>query len=267
MTPTALILRTAGTNCGDETAYAFERAGARAVSLHVNRLIADKRLLDAFQLLAIPGGFSYGDDIAAGRILANQIAHHLRDRLQAFIESGRPVIGICNGFQVLVKTDLLPGSLAGRSGQTCTLAHNDCGRFVDRWIHLEARGQKCIWTAGLAALELPVAHGEGKFVPADEGVRRALWDQEQVALVYTKVDGTAAQGRFPDNPNGSVDDIAGVCDSTGLVLGLMPHPERHVDPLQHPAWTRRHPLPAAGEGLGVFENAVQYVRDAVGAGV
>lgn len=267
MTPTALILRTAGTNCGDETAYAFELAGARAVSMHVNRLIADKRLLDQFQLLAIPGGFSYGDDISAGRILANQIVHHLRESLGAFIESGRPVIGICNGFQVLVKTDLLPGALAGRVGQTCTLTNNDCGRFVDRWVRVAAANNKCIWTEGLVDLELPVAHGEGKFVPADPGVREALWAQEQVALVYVSEDGTAAKGVFPDNPNGSVDDIAGICDATGLVLGLMPHPERHVDPLQHPAWSRTRMLSSAGAGLRVFKNAVAYVRDAVGAGI
>lgn len=267
MIPNALILRTAGTNCGEETAYAFELAGARPVSVHVNRLIADKALLDQFQLLAIPGGFSYGDDIAAGRILANQLANHLREGLQAFIDSGRPVIGICNGFQVLVKTDLLPGPLAGRTGQTCTLAHNDRGRFVDRWVKVSARGQKCIWTAGLTDLELPVAHGEGKFVPVDEAVRQALWDQDQVALVYVREDGSPAEGQFPDNPNGSVDDIAAVCDSSGLVLGLMPHPERHVDPVQHPAWTRKLPLPAAGQGLRVFQNAVRYVAEAVGAGI
>jgi phosphoribosylformylglycinamidine synthase len=266
MSPTALILRTAGTNCGDETAYAFERAGARPVAMHVNRLIADPRLLDRHQILAIPGGFSYGDDIAAGRILANQIAHHLRDAFGRFIDSGRPVIGICNGFQVLVKTDLLPGPLAGRLGQTCTLANNDCGRFIDRWIHLAARPGKCVWTAGLGEVDLPVAHGEGKFVPADDAVRQALWDAGHVALVYAKADGSPAAGQFPDNPNGSVDDIAGICDSTGLVFGLMPHPERYVDALQHPNWARlRHSGP--GGGLAIFESAVRYVRDAVGAGI
>jgi phosphoribosylformylglycinamidine synthase subunit PurQ / glutaminase len=267
MKPTTLILRTAGTNCDGETAYAFELAGARTEKVHINQLIREPGLLERFQILALPGGFSYGDDIAAGRILANQLAHHLRDALAAFIEAGKPVIGICNGFQVLVKTDLLPGPLAGRTGQTCTLTHNDSGRFVDRWVRLASRSRKCIWTADLQDVELPIAHGEGKFVPADDAVRRALWDADQVALVYAKADGSPAQGQSPDNPNGSVDDIAGVCDSTGLVFGLMPHPERYVDPTQHPAWTRRLPLASEGAGLQIFRNAVRHVTQSVGVGI
>ncbi|HWE01093.1 MAG TPA: phosphoribosylformylglycinamidine synthase I [Tepidisphaeraceae bacterium] len=264
MKPRTLILRTAGTNCDAETAYAFELAGADAESVHINRLLADPAILDRFQLLAFPGGFSYGDDIAAGRILANQIAHHLRDDLRKFVDAGKPVVGICNGFQVLVKTELLPGPLAGRSGQTCTLAHNDGGRFIARWIHLAPRGNKCIWTRGIGPLELPIAHGEGKFVPPDETYRRALWENDQVALIYTAPDGAPAQGAAPHNPNGSVDDIAGVCDDSGLVFGLMPHPERHVDATQHPAWTRRLPLAPRGAGLGIFQNAVDHVRQGVG---
>jgi phosphoribosylformylglycinamidine synthase len=266
MKPKVLILRAAGTNCDQEAAHAFELAGAAADFVHVNRLIARPAAMDEYQLLAIPGGFSYGDDIAAGRILASQIRHHLADAFARFIEAQKPVIGICNGFQVLVKTDLLPGELAGRSGQNCTLAHNDCGRFIDRWVHLAARSQKCIWTAGLDRLELPIAHGEGKFVPADDGVRKSLWENDQVALVYTPPDGSPASGAAPDNPNGSVDNIAGVCDATGLVFGLMPHPERFIDATQHPAWTRR-PSDAVAQGLRFFRNAVQHVTQAVGAGV
>jgi len=269
MKPLTLILRAAGTNCDAETAFAFERAGASTESIHINRLLNDPALLDRFQILAIPGGFSYGDDIAAGRILANQIAHHLHDAVHRFIESGRPVIGICNGFQVLVKTDLLPGPIAGRTGQTCTLTNNDCGRFVDRWVHLSPRGEKCIWTRGISEtiIELPIAHGEGKFVPADRSILQSLWNDQQVALIYANREGSAANGRFPDNPNGSVDDIAGICDASGLVFGLMPHPERHVDATQHPAWTRKSPLPIEGQGLQFFQNAVAHVSAGVGAGV
>jgi phosphoribosylformylglycinamidine synthase I len=256
MKPSTLILRTAGTNCDGETAHAFERAGAVPVFLHINRLLENPRQIHDHQILAFPGGFSYGDDIAAGKILANQITNHLREVLREFVGAGKPVIGICNGFQVLVKTDLLPGPLAGRTGQTATLAHNDSGRFTDRWIRLAPRGSKCIWTAGLEPLDLPIAHGEGKFIPATEGVRKSMFDNDQIALVYVKPDNSPAGGQAPHNPNGSTDDIAGVCDATGLVFGLMPHPERYVEPFQHPAWTSQKPLPAVGRGLKIFENAV-----------
>jgi phosphoribosylformylglycinamidine synthase subunit PurQ / glutaminase len=269
MKPRTLILRAAGSNCDGETAHAFELAGATSELVHINRLLAEPGLMDQYQILAIPGGFSYGDDISAGRILANQIVHHLGDAVRGFIESGRPVIGICNGFQVLVKTDLLPGSTAGKSGQTATLGHNDCGRFIDRWVKLGVVKGKCVWTAGIEPplLELPIAHGEGKFIPADATVRKALWENGQVALVYAREDGFPAGGQFPDNPNGSADDIAGVCDASGLVFGLMPHPERYVDPVQHPAWTSMRPQRKVGQGLQLFANAVRHVRDAVGAGV
>lgn len=268
MKPRTLILRTAGTNCDKETAHAFELAGAETEAIHINRLLAEPGLIDRFQLMAVPGGFSYGDDIAAGKILANQISHHLRDAFRDFIAAGKPILGVCNGFQVLVKTDLLPGTVAGRSGQTATLAHNDCGRFIDRWVNLAPRQSKCIWTEGLPpVLQLPIAHGEGKFVPADESVRKELWDNGQVALVYARPDGTPAEGREPDNPNGSTDDIAGVCDATGLVFGLMPHPERYVSPFQHFAWTRQNPPPTEGVGLRFFHNAVRHATSGVGAGV
>jgi phosphoribosylformylglycinamidine synthase len=181
--------------------------------------------------------------------------------------AGKPIIGICNGFQVLVKTDLLPGPVAGRTGQTATLTNNDSHRFVDRWIHLASRPGKCIWTAGVTQIDLPIAHGEGKFVPADQAVRKALWENGQIPLVYTLPDGSAAAGDPDYAPNGSTDDIAAVCDATGLAFGLMPHPERYIHPTQHPAWTRQFPLPAEGQGLRIFRNAVNYVEQALGAGV
>jgi phosphoribosylformylglycinamidine synthase len=271
MKPRVLILRTAGTNCDGETAYAFERAGATPVLMHINRLLANSKQLNDFQILAIPGGFSYGDDIAAGRIFANQISHHLSDAFRDFLAQQKPIIGICNGFQVLVKTRLLPGPIAGEDARSCTLTNNACGRFVDRWINLLPKSRKCVWTADLnpeKPLAMPIAHGEGRFVVRDDSVRRALWQNDQVALVYTRDDGSAANGEFPANPNGSVDDIAGICDSTGLVLGLMPHPERYTDPLQHPNWAAQKAqqiLPAVGDGLAIFKNAVRHVTEAVGA--
>lgn len=267
MKPRTLILRTAGINCERETAHAFELAGAQTELVHVNRVLDDKQLLDEYQILAIPGGFSYGDDISSGRIFANQIQNHLADAMRQFIAAGKPIIGICNGFQVLVKTGLLPGELAGQSGQTCTLTHNTSGRFVDRWVRLSSRSERCIWTRGLSDLEMPVAHAEGRFVPADESIRRALWDEDRVALVYVRHDRSSPQGQAPCNPNGSVDDIAGICDQTGVVFGLMPHPERYVSPLQHPAWTSQRPLPPEGAGLRIFRNAIAHVEVAVGAGV
>jgi phosphoribosylformylglycinamidine synthase len=267
MKPRTLILRTAGTNCDLETAHAFERAGSEPVFMHLNRLLENDALLGDFQILAIPGGFSYGDDIAAGRIFANQIVHHLADAVRDFIAAGKPVIGVCNGFQVLVKAGLLPGDLAGRTGQSCTLASNLSGRFIDRWVHLAPRSTKCIWTAGLETIELPVAHGEGRFVPADEEVRRALWEHDQVALVYAHADGTAANGEFPANPNGSVDDVAGICDDSGLVFGLMPHPERFVDPVQHPAWTSGSRKLSTGAGLAIFSKAVTFIGGSRSMGV
>ena len=254
MKPRVLILRAAGTNCDRETAAAFEFVGALADRVHVNRVLESPTMLGQYELLAIPGGFSYGDDVAAGRILANQLMQRLGGALHAFVAAGKPVIGICNGFQVLVKTDLLPGPLAGQGGQTCTLVENDCGHFVDHWVRLDAHGSQCIWTRGIdRAIELPIAHGEGKFLAANDAVRRALWDDGHVALTYVD-----------DAPNGSTDRIAGICDASGLVFGLMPHPERYVSPLQHYAWTSRawtirEAQPAEGDGLVFFRNAVEHV--------
>jgi len=168
---------------------------------------------------------------------------------------------------VLVKTGLLPGPIAGRTGQTCTLTNNDTGRFIDRWVRLEAPKSKCIWTAGIEQpFELPIAHGEGKFIPADDTVRAALWENQQVALTYAQ----QLPGRWDPaagNPNGSIDAIAGICDGSGLILGLMPHPERHVSVLQHPAWTSYGDLGGEASGLRLFRSAVKFVTSAEGAGV
>ncbi|MCG3180164.1 MAG: Phosphoribosylformylglycinamidine synthase subunit PurQ [Phycisphaerae bacterium] len=270
----ALVLRAAGVNCNEETAYALTLGGADCVEqLHVNRLIEKPDALDRFNFLVVPGGFSYGDDISAGRILAKQLELHLGDALRRFVSAGKLVLGICNGFQVLVKAGLLPGlppmpagPTAGGNGQATaganallTITANDRGRFEDRWVHLTPASRRNVFLpAGGPPIYLPIAHGEGKLAVRDAAVLTALQENDLVAVRYASADGSAAGGVFPLNPNGAVDDIAGLCDPTGQIFGLMPHPERHSIPTQHPQWTRRGLKPA--DGLAVFTNGVQFLR-------
>ena len=256
-----LLLRVAGTNCDRELARAFELAGAGVVTLHINRLLADPGQLAGYQIFAIPGGFSYGDDISSGKILANQLIHHLGVPLRRWIQDGKLILGICNGFQALVKAGLLPGSmpqLPQADRQPVTLTHNRQERFEDRWIRLRSYSRICPWIPAGETLQLPVAHGEGRFVVRDAAVLEALRQNDQIVFRYVTGEGQAAVN-FPENPNGSVDAIAGICDGTGRVLGMMPHPERFVAPHQHPAWTRQSKLPQP-DGLALFENAVRFVR-------
>jgi phosphoribosylformylglycinamidine synthase len=246
--------------------------------MHVNALLESPRMLADYQALVIPGGFSYGDDVAAGKILANQLRIGLGDHLRAFRDAGKLILGICNGFQVLIKSGLLPGwDDADTAGQSATLAHNDSGRFEDRWIHLAADPGPCILLQGISHLELPIAHGEGKFVCRDESILERLRTNGQIVLRYAagiSDQPSAVSGQqseicnrqsaicnhplpYPINPNGSQANIAGICDLSGLVLGLMPHPERHIDPTHHPHWTRRRQA-TEGDGLALFRNAVRY---------
>lgn len=257
--PKVIVLRTAGTNCDSETVHAWELAGAAPGRVHVREVIDRPDLLDEFAILTIPGGFSYGDDISAGKILANQMVHHLAEALTRFVEAGKLVLGICNGFQVLVKAGLLPGPLgngadAGR--QAVTLTQNDSARFEDRWIHLRSGPKDSPFLPANRIFAMPIAHAEGKLVARNETVRRELQAQGRIALTYCDTEGRP--GPYPVNPNGSECDIAGLTDATGRVLGLMPHPERHVHPTQHPLWTRRPDNPAAGDnGRILFETAVK----------
>ena len=252
-----MVLRAAGVNCDMETRHALELAGAKADRVHVNRLIEDKGLLDRYHIVVFPGGFSYGDDVAAGRILANQIVHHLADPIRRFIDDGKLVLGICNGFQVLVKMGVLPGNGAFKQ-EHVTITYNDSGKFEDRWVHLLPQTDRCVFIEPQRQIYLPVAHGEGKVVTADAATLERLKSDGYIAYKYVGPDGE--EGPYPINPNGSVESIAGLTDSTGRVMGLMPHPERFVRRTQHPHWTR------LGEdldpdGIKIFRNAVRYAQE------
>ena len=254
----AIVLRAAGINCDWETEYALEFAGARAQRIHINRLIEDKSALEKFQILVLPGGFSYGDDVAAGKILANQITHHLYEPIQKFINDGKLVLGICNGFQVLVKATILPGDNSTDKQNAVTITYNDSGKYEDRWVYLAPQTQKCIFLEPDRQIYLPVAHAEGKVVTKDTDTLEELKSAGYVAFKYVDEDGK--EGGYPINPNGSMDSIAGLTDTTGRVLGLMPHPERHVRPTQHPRWSRMKNKQDA-DGMTIFNNAVKYIQE------
>jgi len=253
----ALVLTGFGINCEAETGNAFERAGATASLVHLNDIAADPAMLKQVHILAVPGGFSFGDDVASGRILANRLRYKLGDPIKAFVDDGKLVIGICNGFQVLVKMGILP-LFEGEFVQETTLTHNDSSRFEDRWVYLKKDpATPCVWLEGIDTIETPIRHGEGKFIPKDDAVLARLKANGQVAVRYVTREGVPAGGAYPANPNGSVDDIAGICDPSGRVFGLMPHPEAFLDRTNHPRWTREE-LPEEGAGLQVFRNAVEY---------
>lgn len=251
--PNALVIRAAGTNCDAELVRAFAAAGATPTTIHLDRLIAEPDRLDAFDLIGFPGGFSYGDDIAAGKVLALQFQNFLADAIRQFRDDEKLVLGICNGFQTLLKAGLLVPP--DEDGPLATLSFNESGKYEDRWIHLQATPGKCPFLKGIDRIALPVGHGEGNFVCRKEWIVRGLAQSGQIVLRYC--DEIGRRSGYPVNPNGSQDDIAGLCDYSGRVLGLMPHPDRHLFPTQHPQWTRRE-LKAEGDGLAIFRNAVEF---------
>ena len=257
-----LVLRAAGVNCDRETKFAFELAGAQAELVHINQIASNKVSMNNFHILAVAGGFSYGDDISAGKILANELSGKIADKVNRFVADGKLVIGICNGFQVLVKTGLLPGFDAAESKsaigpQKVTVFDNDSGKFECRWINLKlAENSRCVFTEGLPeVISLPVAHGEGKLIFDSDETRKTLWDNNQAVFQY--VDENGKPGPYPINPNGAEDDLAGICNATGRVFGLMPHPERNVLPTHHPRWTRMDEN-RTPDGLLIFKNAVKF---------
>jgi phosphoribosylformylglycinamidine synthase len=240
--PLALVVRGPGTNRDPDVSLALELAGAQPQVVLAADLVADPKLLDHARVLVLAGGFSYADALGAGRVLALELERGLGDDLKAFVAAGRPVIGICNGFQALVRTGLLPGGT-----QRVALAPNDTGRFECRWVTLAPVSQRCVWTAGLdESIDCPIAHGEGRFVCADDTLA-SLRANDQIALTYAG-----------SNPNGSIADIAGITDPSGVVLGLMPHPENHVLPRQFPRHTRGE---RGGLGLTLFQNGVRHAKE------
>ena len=251
-----MILKAPGINCDEEMHKAFRLAGAETQEVLITSLIRDSSVIDSYDALGVPGGFCYGDDLGAGKILANQLRYKMYDRLHEFVDSGKPVIGVCNGFQILVKAGILPGIT---DSQDATLTFNDSGKFECRWIRVKNvnRGS-CLWSRNLDTLELPVAHGEGKFVPRDRSVLKQLQDNNQIVFKY--VDGQGSKSGYPHNPNGSVADIAGICNKKGNVLGMMPHPERYLSSYNHPRWTRLK-MPEEGLGLKIYRNAVEYAEE------
>jgi phosphoribosylformylglycinamidine synthase len=296
MKPQALILHANGINRDIETAAALVEAGAEADTVHLNQLREGGVKWKDYQILVIPGGFSYADALGGGKLMALEMNVYFADEVREFVESGKPVIGICNGFQALVKSGILPGPVSPKpakksaKGKTktkaktkrkakpkakaksaaakkiktappigATLTFNESGRFECRWVHLNPVSQKCIWTQELEELVYcPVAHGEGRFILKNPRDLKTLRDRDMVALTYVLPDGSPAKGEYPLNPNGSLADIAGVCNEKGNVLGLMPHPEDHIYQWQHPRFGRGE----AGQlGLALYENGVYYAEE------
>ena len=277
-TPKVAVLFGFGINCDHETAAVFNIVGGDSKRIHLNTFISGGEDLDDYDILAVPGGFSFGDHLGSGRLMGNRMRFALREKLQNFIEAGKPIIGICNGFQVLVKTGLLPGPENNIPDfiQRASLTLNDSGRYEDRWVTLEFNpNSNCIWTKGIGRIDCPVRHGEGKFVMPDKESLDDLENNNQITVRYVdpktpiNEEKTDKILKFPLSPNGSMKNIAGICDSTGLVFGLMPHPEAIYAKWLHPDQSRGT-APGSiidnpandweGEGLQIFRNAIDYVR-------
>jgi phosphoribosylformylglycinamidine synthase I len=261
MKPKALVLQAHGSNRDFDVMDALSLAGAEATGVPLNELRMNKTLLSDFNLLVLPGGFSYADALGAGKLLALDLASYFQEEITAFVDAGKPVIGICNGFQALVKSGILPGAKKDerrKNEANVTLKFNAEGHFECRWVNLAPVSQTCIWTKDLEdGIICPIAHGEGNFQAAATFPLSSFVESDQIALTYTYPDGAPANGDYPMNPNGSLLDIAGICSPQGNVLGLMPHPENHIYNWQHPRHTRGE---TSGSGLKLFENGVKYAN-------
>jgi phosphoribosylformylglycinamidine synthase len=265
----AIVITGNGTNCEMETAHACRLAGFDTVDIvHISELLTGARRLDDYHFLNLAGGFLDGDDLGSAKAGANRLLHarvsgggeRLFDQVLRFIAAGKLIIGICNGFQLLVKLGVLPGINGIYDQQTVTLAHNDSGRFEDRWVYLRGNSQSpCIFTRGISGVYLPVRHGEGKFITDNETVMETMKDKNMIALQYSNPAYSDASMEYPENPNGSTDAVAGICNETGRIFGLMPHPEAFLHRTNHPRWTREE-LPEEGMGLMLFRNAAEFLR-------
>lgn len=247
------ILTGYGINSDYESQQAFKMAGADFVKrVHLKEIIEKREKLADYHILMLPGGFAFGDHLGSGRVMGNKFRFNLKDELNQFIATGKLIFGVCNGFQILVKMGILPG-LPQFEGQTISLIHNDSGHYEDRWVQLKTHSSPCIWTKNYSPyVDIPVRHGEGKFVVKNQEVLNTLWEQNLVAFTYDP-------NSYPNNPNGAVDGIAGICDPTGRIFGMMPHPECHVLRYHHPQWTRS--LEIRENGLKIFQNGVKFARD------
>lgn len=264
--PRVLILTGYGLNCEDESTHAWRLAGAAPERMHLSDLLADPARLNEFEALMFIGGFSFGDHMGSGHVLATRLRHRLRDHLSAFIEGGNLVLGVCNGFQIMVKLGLIPGLDGEYFTQKLALMQNDVGTFQNFWVTLRFEPESpCVFTRGLVPMPLPIRHGEGKIFTLDRDLLERLEAEGCVACRYIDPDTGKPTQAFPHNPNGSLHAIAGLCDPTGRVFGLMPHPEAFLYPENHPRWTRdklNGVLPAEGRGLELFRNAVRHLRSA-----
>ena len=262
--PRVAVLSGFGINCELETMAVFEMAGASSERVHVNRIVSGETSLSDFDIMAVPGGFSFGDHLGSGRLMGNRLRFGLRDQVREFVKAGKPVIGICNGFQVLVKMGLLPGDSDVSLTQTASLALNDSGQYENRWATLEFdQDSPCIWTKGISRMRVPVRHGEGKFVTDDPTLLDEWSHSGQLVARYVEPDSDYPSASdnvlpYPVSPNQSWRNIAGVCDPSGLVFGLMPHPEANHSTWLGATWSREDEEHGEGEGMAIFHNAVEY---------
>lgn len=265
--PFALVLAGYGINCDDETAFAFENAGAVSRIIHINDIIESPGILKDFQIFIFPGGFSYGDDAGSGKALANKIKNNLVDEFRSFIERDTLMLGICNGFQVIVNLGIVPSINESLGKAEVSLEYNRTFRYECRWVDLAVENTKCVFTKGISVLHIPVAHGEGNFY-APDGILNRIENDNLVVMRYVKPGNSPAKGEFPYNPNGSMNDIAAICNNTGRIMGMMPHPERNIFFTQQDNWTylkekaarENSDLPYFGGGFQIFKNAVDYFK-------